>query len=144
MASARLCQPDGGGAAPRRSRTTRRSSLQYEHERGASAPSETLGGRCSVGAHFSRSPARLSQPDGGGAALRKNRTTQPPARRSYTSERGHPSKFTAFPSSFILSPELRRLSFPSRGSHGLVWVVSWVCQNSWVVWVGRWGWRWCS
>ena len=44
MASARLCQPDGGGAAPRRSRTTRRSSLQYEHERGASAPSETLGG----------------------------------------------------------------------------------------------------
>ena len=105
MASARLCQPDGGGAAPRRSRTTRRSSLQYEHERGASAPSETLGGRCSVGAHFSRSPARLSQPDGGGAALRKNRTTRPPARRSYASERGHPSKFTAFPSSFPLSFE---------------------------------------
>ena len=90
-------------------------------------PSKTLGGRCSVGAHFSRAPARPCQPDGRGAAPRENRTTQPPARRSYASERGHPSKFTAFPSSFILhpssfilSPELRRLSFPSRGSYGLV------------------------
>ena len=37
---------------------------------------QTLGGRCSVGAHFSRAPARLFQPDGGGAAPRENRTTR--------------------------------------------------------------------
>ena len=43
-APARLCRPDGGGAAPRESRTTRRSSLQYHHERGAGAPVETLEG----------------------------------------------------------------------------------------------------
>ena len=37
-APARLCRTDGGGAAPRESRTTRRSSLQFYHERGAAAP----------------------------------------------------------------------------------------------------------
>jgi len=59
------CQADGGGAAPRESRTTRRSSLQFYHERGAEAPLETLGGRCSVGAHFSRAPARHYRPEWG-------------------------------------------------------------------------------
>ena len=68
---------DGGGAAPRESRTTRRSSLQCQHERGAEAPIENLGGRCSVGAHFSRAPARLCRLDGGGASPRRSRTTQP-------------------------------------------------------------------
>ena len=67
---------DGGAAAPRESRTTRRSSLQFQHERGAEAPIENLGGRCSVGAHFSRAPARLCRLDGGGAAPRRSRTTR--------------------------------------------------------------------
>ena len=39
-APAWLCRTDGGGAAPSESRTTRRSSLQFCYERGASAPIE--------------------------------------------------------------------------------------------------------
>ena len=39
-------------------------------------PAKSLGGRCSVGAHFSRAPARPSRLDGGGAAPRRNRTTR--------------------------------------------------------------------
>ncbi len=35
------------------------------------------GGRCSVGAHFSRAPARLCRTDGCGASPRISRTTQP-------------------------------------------------------------------
>ena len=39
-------------------------------------PAKSLGGRCSVGAHFSRAPARLYRRDGGGAAPRRSRTTR--------------------------------------------------------------------
>ena len=39
-------------------------------------PAKSPGGRCSVGAHFSRAPARLCQMDGCGAAPRRSRTTR--------------------------------------------------------------------
>ncbi len=65
-------------ARPCKNRTTRRSSLQKctIAERGATAPFENLGGRCSVGAHIFRAPARPFGAEWGGAAHRKNRTTR--------------------------------------------------------------------
>ena len=63
-------------ADPLKNRTTRRSSLQCRRGRPGRA-SRNPWRRCSVGAHFSRAPARPYLHEWGGAAPRRNRTTQP-------------------------------------------------------------------
>ena len=101
----------GRGFAPRESDDTAVVPPIY-HERGAEAPIENLGGRCSVGAHFSRAPARPFQPDGGGASPRENRTTRRSSlqghRRLRSASSPAPPPSTAalrllLPSSFLLT-----------------------------------------
>ena len=76
-APARHCQADGGGAAPRRSRTTRRSSLQFYHDRGAGAPVE-IPWRAMLRRRpfFPRDSAALSFGMGRGCAPRKSDDTE--------------------------------------------------------------------
>ena len=76
-ATARPCRLDGGGAAPRESRTTRRSSLQFCDERGAGAPSE-IPWRAVLRRRpfFPRASAALSAGWGRGCAPRKSDDTE--------------------------------------------------------------------
>ena len=79
---------DGGGAAPRESRTTRRSSLQYHNEHGAEAPIETPWRAMLRRRPFF--PRQRGFRDGWGAGLRprESRTTRRSSLQSHQTRRG--------------------------------------------------------
>ena len=126
-APARPCRPDGGGATPRGSRTTRRSSLQFYHERGAAAPLE-IPWRAMLRRRpfFSRASAALSAGWRRGYAPRKSDDTEvvpprhppPPVCQlsGSASKHGIPSASSSFIlEAFSLAP---LSSFPNCGPSG--------------------------